>query len=184
MDDDKQFDAFCPSCGQRLERDDQFCPSCGASINASPSAGGQIPYQSSTTDYHGRLLAISVIAAVTAVLLLISGIYAFGSADSVINQLTSDPQWPSIQTQIIDRGMTVDQFFDVIRSTMNAIGIMFIIGALTGAVLAVCGFTKKMYILGLIACILMTVMTASTILGLIVGIIITYLYTTTKPEFT
>ena len=83
-----------------------------------------------------------------------------------------------------DAGYTEQQFIDLIKSSMAATAIMFIVAGACMGVAAICGFTKKMYVLGLVCCIVAIVCTMVTVLGLIVGIILTYMYATTTPCFT
>ena len=78
---------------------------------------------------------------------------------------------------------TEQQLKDLIRNSMLITAVMFIVAGVAIGIAAICGFTKKFRALGLICCIVTTICTSITVLGLIVGLILTYMYATTKPCF-
>jgi len=187
---DEEYDLFCTHCGQRITKDTAFCPSCGMQV------GGEEPQANSndrfnvyrpdgTRDMSGRLLFLSIVFILSAAYFLYEGISNYVSVDAVINQMVNSSFWPDLVQMMSDTaGYTEQQVIDLMRSSLLATSLMFIIGGAAMAIAAICGFTKKLRALGLICCIVATICTSITLLGLFVGLILTYMYATTKPCFT
>ena len=178
---------FCPYCGARIPANTQFCTSCGASLNTAPERNvGYSGTYSNTAPYdtpkkgsgeHGtRLIVVSVFAVILALIGLYIGLTSIVNVDAVINSI----DWSTIE---LPEGTTVKELKDMMAGLLVIIGWLFLISGITGVVGAVCGFTKKLYALGLICYIVATVVTAITVIGLIIGIILTVLYSTSKTEF-
>ena len=186
---EEEYDMFCTHCGQRLAKDAAFCPSCGTSV--SDMMGGAETNNNTANTYAGRpapnmdsrLKILSVIFAISAALMLFYGIYELINVDSIINTYTSDPSWQTLVDMVVDAGYTEQWLIDTMKTAIIGMSVAYIIGGAFLATAAVCGFTKKGWAIGLICCIFATILTSVTVLGLIVGIIMTYLYHTTKPSF-
>ncbi len=182
---DENFDLFCTQCGARISAGTTFCPSCGAQVGGEPApqANG---YGRPAPNYYGpdrsgRLLVLSIICAITAVVLLGIAISVLTSIDQTIEQLKADPGWADFVKSVTDAGIDNPEGF--IRDILNFVGISFLVAGIAAAVPAVCGFIKKGRVFGIIGCIIVTLFTATTLLGLIVGIIITVMYAGCKPAF-
>ena len=192
MSEEQEYDLFCTHCGQRITKDTVFCPSCGmqvsgegeAQVNNNPNDRFNVYNANGTRDMSGRLMFLSIVFIISAVIFLYEGISTYVNIDSTIDQLVASSSWPDLVQFMEDAGYTEQQFIDLIKSSMAATAIMFIVAGACMGVAAICGFTKKMYVLGLVCCIVAIVCTMVTVLGLIVGIILTYMYATTKPCFT
>ena len=183
---EEEFDLFCTQCGQRISKDTVFCPSCGAQVAEQyegASASKQTPARQADSRMSSRLMAISILLVVSAVAFIAIGIYYMTGVDAMIDALKSDPSWPDLVSQMADLGYTEDQFVDLIKTVLVWIAAGSIICGAAMAVAAVCGFTRKLWVLGFICCIIATVLSSASLLGLIVGIIVTYMYYTTKPCF-
>ena len=187
---EEEYDLFCTHCGQRITKDTAFCPSCGMQVGAEPESQVNSNNRSNAygpngaRDMSGRLMFLSILFIISAVIFLYEGISSYLSIDSVMDQLVSSSSWPDLVQAMESMGYTEQQFTDLIRNSMLVTSWMFIVAGVCMGISAICGFTKKVYVLGLICCILAIVCTMVTILGLIVGIILTYMYATTKPCFT
>ena len=184
---EEEYDMFCTQCGARISKDTAFCPSCGAAVGGEPAPqtynNGAPSQNYYGPDRSGRLLVLSIICAITAVFFLYMGISTLVQVDSIITQLQADPGWPDMVQAFEDAGISADEVVSTLKSILTVFGVSFLVGGIAAALPAVCGFTKKLWALGLIGCIVVTIFTATTLIGLIVGIIFTYLYATTKPAF-
>lgn len=177
---------FCVHCGAELEPGSAVCKACGTPVGGVPEQPGN-PYASmEVAEANSRLTIVGIFCALYAVIALITGIYILMATDQVLNQLTSDPSWPDVVQQIIDAGHAKDsaEVENIMRSFFSGSGYLSIIIAITSAIPAVTSFTKKGYVIGLIALIVCTILSTSFIIGLIVGIIIIVLYCKAKPAFT
>ena len=181
---EEEYDMFCTQCGARIAKDTAFCPSCGASVGGEPAPqtynSGAPSQNYYGPDRSGRLLVLSVICAITAVLFLYVGISTLLQGDSIITQFQNDPGWPDFVKSLEDAGISADEVVNYVKNFITGFAVIFIVAGIANAVSAVCGFTKKLWALGLIGCIVATIFTLT---GPIVGIIFTYLYATTKPAF-
>ena len=185
MSEDDQYDLFCTHCGQRITKDTAFCPSCGAQVSEmmeAPAGYGSSPAVN-TSALESSLKTISIIMVISAVLLLAMGIYYLATVDAQINQLTSSSFWSSIVDAYADLGYTEDQIIEMMKTSLIASGAVYTITGVCLAIASACGFTKKMYTVGLICCIIATVLSITSIIGLIIGIIVTIKYSKTKPVF-
>ena len=187
MSEEEQYDLFCTQCGQRISKDTVFCPSCGAQVS-DPAAGqtsDQHPYVDSTyrPDRSSRLKGLGILFAISAALFLILGIFYYSSIDSLISELTKDPSWADLVKQVEDLGYTEQWLLDTIKQYLQIFAIMTIVAGVALAASAVCAFTRKLWVVGLIGCIIATLTSVTTLFGLIFGIIITYMYCTTKSSF-
>lgn len=186
---------FCTYCGQRIGDTASFCPSCGAVLDGSrPAESAQqqqqqyapntgAPKPNVNKDVYTRLTIWSIVVAVTAIIFLFESVPMVIQFNSLAEQFTSNPSWPDIVKEFQSAGFDAQQALDLCVSIAKFVAISFLLGGIFGAVGAVCGFTKKMYVLGLIMYILMTVVTCWTVFGLIIGIIATVRFATTKPCF-
>ena len=187
---EEDYDLFCTHCGQRITKDTAFCPSCGMQVGEEPQPQNSndrfnVYRPDGTRDMSGRLLFLSIVFALSAAYFLYDGINTYINIESTLSQLMSSSFWPDlVQMMSETAGYTEEQFIDMLRTTMKTTAIMFIVGGAAMAIAAVCGFTKKLRVVGLICCIVATICTAITLLGLFVGLLLTYLYATTKPCFT
>ncbi len=191
--------AFCKNCGAKVEEQTSFCVRCGAELepgsavcNACGTPVGGVseqprnPYSSmEVAEANSRLTVVGIFCALYAVIALISGIYILMGTDQVVNQLVSDPSWPDTVQQLVDAGLVKDsaEVENLIRSALSGMGYISIIIAITSAIPAITSFTKKGYVIGLIALIVCTILSTSFILGLIVGIIIIVMYCKSKSAF-
>ena len=186
MADEEQYDLFCTHCGQRITNETVYCPACGTPVQgmAGEPVNDVRPSQISSAILESRLRAISIVFVVSAVIMLGFGIYYCATVDQTMDEAMSDSSWDSLVDLYESLGYTEQQLEDVIRMSIISSGVIFILSGIALGISATCGFTKKMWILGFVCCIIATVLTATTILGLIVGIIMSHLYHTTKPCFT
>lgn len=186
---EEEFDLFCTHCGQRISKDTVFCPSCGTQVS---EMGGEPTYGNGSNNYTGptaqaldsRLKFIAILLAITAVYYIISGLSNLLTIDATIDMMKDLGMWDSIVDSFNKTfGMDEQQTEDFIRNvTIVSSIISIVMGALIG-VATYCSFSKKKWKLGLVCLIIATVLAASSIFGLIVGIIVSYLYGTTKPCF-
>ena len=188
MSEEEQYDLFCTHCGQRITKDTVYCPSCGTQVS---DMGGEPVYSNGnnyrarpTVDMSPRLKFLAILFTITAVYYLVSGIINLMSVDSTIETYKSLGMWDTIvdyfnTTMNMDEQETEDFLKTIITATAIA---NIVMGALVG-VAAFCSFAKKNWTIGLVCCIIATIISSMSIFGLIVGIIVTYLYSTTKPCF-
>ena len=185
---EEEYDLFCTHCGMRITKDTVFCPSCGAQVSwageGSPANNVNQYNDRRARDMSGRLKGISILLVITAVIFVAMGIYYLASIDATIDAMKADTtSWSNLVSMVEDYGYDEAWLVDLLRTTLLALGVTSLIAGIAAAVSAVCGFTKKYWFLGVLGCAIATIMTATTILGIIVGIIVTYLYYTTKPCF-
>ncbi len=191
--------AFCKNCGAKVEEQTSFCVHCGAELEPGSAvckacgtpAGGVSeqpgnPYESmEVAEANSRLTVVAVCCTIYAVLALITGIYVIVASDQLVNQFVSSEAWPDLVQQFIDRGIATDAAGaeSYLRNLFSLSGYFSILLAITAAIPAVTSFTKKGYIVGLIALIVCTVLSTTFILGLIIGIIIIIMYCKSRPAF-
>ena len=185
---EEKSDIFCTQCGQRISEDTEFCPSCGASVsemNGAPAASGAPVYNNmERANHESRLKIAAVFIVIGAVLSLISGIYLLASAQATLDALVASEGWANFVKAFTDSGMTEQDAKNLILNTLNGIGVYYIIvGAMLG-VAAYCSIAKKLFVLGFVLCIIATVLSLPSILGLIIGIIVCVMYYKSKPVFT
>lgn len=188
MSEEEQYDMFCTHCGQRITKETVYCPSCGTHVSdmgGEDAYGGQSPsYRNAyNVDMSPRLKGLGILFIITAVIFIGMGVYYYSMVDSIINEAMNDASWPDLVKQIQDMGYSEQWLIDTMKQYLTIFAVMMIISGAAVAVSAVCAFTKKMWALGLIGCVIATVMSSATFLGLIVGIIATYMYCTTKSCF-
>ena len=178
MADEGEYDLFCTHCGQRINKDTVFCPSCGTQVS---EMGGEPTYSNNynynnrpVIDRSPRLKALAILFTIIAVLFLALGAYYLANIDVIMDNLKADPQWPDIVKQIEDMGYTEQWFLDTIRQYLVIFSVMFIVAGVGAAIAAVCAFAKKCWAIGLIACIVVTITTSTTFIGLIIDMIYTY----------
>lgn len=189
---EEDYDLFCTHCGQRISKDTVFCPSCGMQVSGESEApvnnnnyrnnnyGNNYYYP----DRSGRLLFLSIIFVLSALYFLYEGITSYVNADAIMDQLINSPSWPDLCKLMMDAGgYTEQQVIDLIKSSMIMAGLAFIVAGASMGIAAICGFTKKVYVLGLICCIVATICTSITVLGLFFGLLMTFLYASTKHCF-
>lgn len=181
---EEEYDMFCTQCGARITKDTTFCPSCGAQVGGEPApqANG---YRGAPANYgpdrSGRLLFLSILCAITAVFFIAIAISVLTGIDSAMDQIMQDPSWTDFVNAMKDAGYDNPEGF--MRDILKFTGISFLVAGIAAAVPAVCGFIKKGRVFGIIGCVVVTVFTSTTLIGLVVGIIITVLYAGCKPAF-
>jgi hypothetical protein len=189
MSEEDEYEGFCPHCGAKLRKGTAYCQDCGSVVNAAEATQSQnTQYQNNSNsgkDLSGRLTLVTVLLGLYTALVIVMGISVIVSTDSIMNALTTSADWPSIVQQFRDLyGWDEAQTIDMFRSTLGWLGYYMIGAGVVGIIGCVCGIMKKFWALGLIMYIIATVMMAMTIIGLIVGVLVTYYYSTTKPVFT
>ena len=190
MTDEEEYDLFCTHCGQRITKDTVFCPSCGTQVS---DMGGEPTYGNGSNNndrgptaeaLDSRLKFLAILMVITAVYYVLSAISNLLTIDATIDLYKDLGMWD----QIVDSfnqmfGMNEQETEDFIRTMTIVTSIMsLVMGALIG-VGSYCSFSKKKWKLGLICLIIATVLASSSIFGLVIGVIVTYLYSTTKPCF-
>ena len=188
MSEDEEYDLFCTHCGQRINKDTVFCPSCGTRVS---DMGGE-PTYGNGSDYirppeqmlASRLKVLAILFTVTAVYYVLSGLSDLLTIDSTIDVLKQFGLWDStidfISKTFSTDAQGAEEIFRIMTIVMSILYI--VIGALIG-VGAFCSFKMVKWKLGLVCLIVATVIATISGFGLIIGIIATYLYSTTKPCF-
>ena len=184
---EEEYDLFCTHCGQRLSKDTAFCPSCGTQVSdmgGEPTYSNNNDYRSRPVDLSPRLKFLAILFTITAVYYIISGLINLMSVDSTIETYKSLGMWDTIVDYFnTTMNMSEQETEDFMKTMILASAIANIVmGALVG-VAAYCSFAKKKWTIGLVCCIIATIISSMSIIGLIVGIIVTYLYSTTRPCF-
>lgn len=177
---------FCVHCGAELDDGAMFCKSCGAQVETGEVPQAVDPYASRReSSMNTRLTVIGICCIFYAVLMFISAIYILVSGDSLVNQITSDPNWPDVAQEIINAGFasTVAEAEQFLKNIITYLGIGALIIGIIAAIPAYSCFTKKAYILGLAMLIITTIISTMTFIGLIIGIIIIVFYCSCKPVF-
>ena len=187
MSEEEQYDLFCTHCGQRLEKDTAFCPSCGTQVSdmgGEPVYSNDRNYRRPAVDMSPRLKFLAILFTITAVYYIISGIINLVTVDSTIETYKSLGMWDTIVDYFnTTMNMNEQETEDFLRTmTIVSAAANIAMGALVG-VAAYCSFKKVKWTIGLVCCIIATIISSMSIFGLIVGIIVTYLYSTTKPCF-
>ena len=185
MVEEQQYDLFCTHCGQRITEDTVFCPSCGAQVSEMmEQPTGYAPGPGYSDSFlESRLKTISIIMVASAVFLLIMGIYYLATIDAQIDSMTNNPFWDSIVDAYESMGYSEDDVKDLMRYSVMSSGIIYTVTGVCLGIASACGFTRKMWMLGFVCCIIATVVSVTSIFGLIIGIIVTHYYHTTKPLF-
>ena len=188
MSEEEQYDLFCTHCGQRITKDTVYCPSCGTQVS---DMGGEPVYSNGnnyrarpTVDMSPRLKFLAILFTITAVYYIISGLINLVTVDSTIEAYKSLGMWDTIVDYFnTTMNMSEQETEDFLR-TMTIVSAVanIVMGALVG-VAAYCSFAKKKWTVGLVCCIIATIISSVSIFGLVIGVIVTYLYSTTKPCF-
>ena len=185
MADGEQYDLFCTHCGQRITKDTVYCPECGSQVAAMTEGPRySAPQMRRTADLESTLKTISIVMAVTAVILLIWGIYDLITVDAQIADLKNSPYWDWMVDLYKELGYTESETEEVIRMSTISSAIVYVLSGISLGIASVCGFKRKMWTLGFVCCIIATFLTCTSIIGAIVGIIVTIQYHKTKPLFT
>ena len=179
---ESEYDLFCTSCGARIGKDTVYCPSCGARVNWQEGESGSNGYQPQQIDYSHRLKVISIVLAVSAGLLIIMGIYYLATLDSTMDALVKDDSWKNLVDMFKDY-YSEQELYDIFKTSIMASAITYLVSGVFMVVSAICGFMKKYWTIGFICCIFATILSISGFVGLIIGIIVTYLYYTTRSCF-
>ena len=185
MADEEQFDLFCTHCGHRITKDTVYCPECGAQVAAMTEGpvGNSNPSMTRTVELESVLRTISIVMVGTAIILLIWGIYDLVTVDAQIAELKDGPFWDWLVDLYKDLGYTESETEDVMRMSMISSAVIYIIAGTCLAIASFCGFKRKMWVLGLVCCIIATMLTFTSIIGAIVGIIVIIQYHKAKPLF-
>jgi len=159
-------------CGAPLRESDTFCTTCGEAIGSTPQAQ-PYPQYGYPQKKSNNLLIVGILSAIWALIALILGLYLVFSAEAIVGELDS-ATWDIL----IDSGLT----YDDITGVLVMIGAIIAASGALAAVTAVLSFTKRFYVVALIACII------SSILGLIIlvgaiGFFVAFFIYKAKNEF-
>jgi predicted nucleic acid-binding Zn ribbon protein len=169
---------FCSKCGAKLRDSAVFCPECGA-----PIAGGSV-VQSVRNEINDsykkkamteRLMWISIFLGVFVFFSVIMGAYCALDVNAIIDALKSDPEvWAEVLTYYTEAE---------IRSAFVFGGYYLLSAGIVGAISLVFCIIKKFWIIALIMCLLASLIMLPTVLGFVIGLVVTYLLYTAKPAF-
>ena len=178
---------FCVHCGAELDSGAMFCRSCGAQVETAETQQAVADQYASAREssMNTRLTIIGIFCVFYAVMMIICGIYLLAFGDSLMNKIVSDPNWPDVAQAIIDAGKasTVAGAEQWMRDSLKYPGFLSLFIGIVSAFPAYSCFTKKAYLLGLVTLVISTIISALTIIGLIIGIIFVIFYCTCKPVF-
>lgn len=182
---DESEKSFCPYCGAAIKQGSKFCTECGSVLEDKPNNQQQNPNAPSEKK-GGHIIALSVVVAISAVLFLIFGFSYLSAANTVYE--TIHGMDPAVWQQIVDafheqRGWTEQQTIDYLKTILNLFGYITIAAGVAGIIAAILGFIKKLWIVILLMYIVMTLCTAVTVVGVIVGIVMIILLVKSKPCF-
>lgn len=177
---------FCVHCGAELDDGAMFCKSCGAQVERSDAPVTMNPYASmKENSMNNRLKVIGICCIVYAVLAIIGGIIFLVSIDSLMEQVITDPSWPEAAQQLIDMGVVTDLAGaeSFMRDVFTYTGYFGVIIGIITIIPAYSCFTKKAYIPGLVGMVISTVLSAASVIGLIIGVVFVVLYCSCSDAF-
>lgn len=169
---------FCTRCGTKLRESAAFCPECGA-----PVAGGSV-VQSVRNEINDscerkamteRLMWVSIFLGIFVLFSVVIGAYCAFDVDAIMEALKSDPDvWSEVLTQFTETQ---------VRSSLVLVGYYVLLAGVVGAVSLVLCVTKRHWIVALVTCVAASIIMLPTVLGLMIGLIVSYLLYTAKPAF-
>lgn len=167
---------FCMECGAKIEGDVQFCPSCGAELKkqAEVVAAAQAK---PAKDLDGRRSLVLFLLAAYAIPVCIVSVVIVAMGGQM-----ADIIWENADARqaMIDAGYATKQA--LIDALTLSGGLMLASGACV-AVSFFMTLIRKMWILALILCVAGSILSYSSIIGLVIGLIVSYLVYTLKPTF-
>lgn len=179
-------DKFCSFCGARNVESSKFCDSCGAKFEdcGTPAQSQPFvdPYFQTAPAEEGKkksakglgifIIILSVIGIGFAFLYL----YMALNLEAVINSV----DWSQYATP----EMTVDQLKNAFRMVVWPMAIASVLTVVCGFIAARCCLKGEHFAIGLaMVVIAMITSAATTLLGLIVGLIVVVWYATSKQSF-
>lgn len=171
MDDDSS--SFCTGCGAPLRDSDTFCASCGANRDAGPASSPSQRYGQAPAKKNNTLIFLGIASAVWAVFALWEGITAILTTDAMIDSMFSSSQWDIISDYFTKSDL---------RALLLAVGAVFTVSGVLGAITAILCFLKRFYMVALICCIIASICALIILVG-IVGLIVAYFIYKNKGEF-
>lgn len=186
----------CPYCGNLVKSSASFCPGCGAELKSSMdtvSPGVKEINQNQTVNTNNvpvssydlekaksSSVGVYVMVGLLTFFALIGVIVSFSSIGSVTPSIIDD----ATRQKIIDAGLTVDQVLDMVKTYFIISGVANIILMIMGGLIIWVTAVKKHYGLGMFAAVLATILSAPTVVGLILGLLLIFVfYEKTKPAF-
>ncbi|MFA7150176.1 MAG: zinc-ribbon domain-containing protein [Candidatus Methanomethylophilaceae archaeon] len=170
--------AFCTKCGTKLRESAAFCPECGA-----PVAGGSV-VQSVRNEINDscerkamteRLMWVSIFLGIFVLFSVVIGAYCAFDVNVIMETLKSDPDvWSELLTHYTETE---------IRNAFVLVGYYVLLAGVVGAVSLILCVTKRFWIVALVTCAAASILMLPTIIGPIIGLIVSYLLYTAKPAF-
>ena len=154
--------------------------------------GGEPTYGNGSNNYIGptvqvldsRLRFLAILFAITAAYYVISGLVNLLTVDGTIETYKSLGMWDTMVDFFESMmNMNEQETEDYIRTLLIVSSIVSIVMGVLIGVSSYCSFAKRKWKIGLVCCIIATIIASMTIYGLVIGVIVTYLYSTTKPCF-
>lgn len=169
---------FCSKCGAKLRESATFCPECGASVaggSVVQSVRNEIKDSYKKKAMTERLMWISIFIGVFVFFSVIMGAYCAFGINAIMETLRSNPDvWGEILTYYTEAE---------IKNAFVFGGYYLLSAGIVGAISLILCITKRFWIIALITCLLASFIMLPTVLGFIIGLVVTYLLYTARPAF-
>lgn len=171
---------FCTHCGARLQESVTFCPECGVPIAGASNDGVQknaFIEDSKVAEARRRLVWITVMLGLFTAAVLVIGTYMAFGAQTIIDTIKVDPKmWESL---IAQTGWNESMIHDALVMA----GYYFIAGGVLGAISTICCGIRRIWYVAFISSLFASLLMWSTVIGLIVGLLVTYMLYTSRSAF-
>jgi len=118
---------------------------------------------------------VSILLGIFVFFSIVMGAYCAFDVNAIIEAMKSDPEvWSEILTYYTETE---------IRSAFVLVGYYLLSAGVVGAISLVFCATKRFWIIALITCVSASLIMFPTVIGLIIGLIVSYLLYTAKPAF-
>lgn len=165
---------ICSACGNTVSPSDAFCPYCGSTLGDAPpqTQQGTAP----ANDGH-RVLIILLLGIYAVPTIVLSAMFLF-SANSMADTIWNDS---GFQDWIKSAG--IDLTLGQIKSYIVMVGGLGLAGGLCAFLSMMFVILRKYWILAVVLCLAATLLSAWSIIGLIIGIIVTWMIYRSRPSF-
>jgi predicted RNA-binding Zn-ribbon protein involved in translation (DUF1610 family) len=161
---------FCPSCGKNLEPGAPYCPACGKLLDGKEAERKETAAEDGNNK--SRLTIALIMTIVNAAIFFIFGMYYYTSSAELVQQTME--MFPEMV-----RAYTTDALTSLVQSMAVGMMIFGVICVVTAALM----YTRRVWALTFILCLLSALVGIMTIFGIIVGITALYMLYKAKPLF-
>lgn len=171
---------YCSGCGNELSADMQFCPKCGKVVKGSEAEAEIIEKekQAYAMISEGRRGWLTFLLALYAIPVIIMGAFAIMESGALASSIYASPEF---HDWIISHGYTYTE--EDIKNFLTYAAAMVVASGACAMVTLYCLVVKKMWIVAVVACAIASFLCFWSILGLLMGLLVTWQVYASKDLF-